>query len=177
MANNLGLGSHERELRDCPARNDVGNGTLTMCLRRLTGVDHRSRSRYTVSVGEGDRRLSSGLMDDISDAEGAGTIWCPRMRIQDMAPKGTLHIMIELISANTLSETLITLGPNQNSPCGIGGIAPGTCYDRDKQAWAFEADTHSETLRVRVLYCDVRNVPRNHIRSVRLVMTLTLTRS
>ena len=79
---------------------------------------------------------------------------------------GSLHLVVELISANTLSETLITLGPNQNSPNGVGGLTAGTCYDRDKQAWSFEADTHSDTLRVRVVYRDVRNVPRNHIRSV-----------
>ena len=50
------------------------------------------------------------------------------------------------------------------APSGICGLAAATCYDRDKQAWAFEADTHSEMLRVRVMYRDVRNVPRNHIR-------------
>merc|ERR1712137_1438744 len=54
----------------------------------------------------------------------------------------------------------------QNSPNGIGGLTAGTCYDRDKQAWSFEADTHSDSLRVRVVYRDVRNVPRNHIRYV-----------
>lgn len=77
---------------------------------------------------------------------------------------GSLHLVVELISANTLSETFITLGPSQNSPNGVGGLTAGTCYDRDKQAWSFEADTHSDSLRVRVVYRDVRNVPRNHIR-------------
>ncbi|XP_046439487.1 uncharacterized protein LOC124190690 [Daphnia pulex] len=149
----------------------VGNGTLALRLRRLTGVDHRSRSRYYISVGEGDRRLSSGLMDDISDAEGAGSVWCPRVRMQDVAPKGVLRLMVELVSANTLSEALITLAPTTQvtgTPGSIGGLSAGTCYDRDKQAWSFEADTHSEngTLRVRVVYRDVRNVPRNHIRYV-----------
>lgn len=125
----------------------VGNGTLTLRLRRLTGVDHRSRSRYYISVGEGDRRLSSGLMDDVSDAEGAGSVWCPRVRMQDVAPKGVLRLMVELVSANTLSEALITLAPNNQvtgTPGSIGGLSAGTCYDRDKQAWSFEADTHSE---------------------------------
>jgi hypothetical protein len=125
----------------------VGNGTLALRLRRLTGVDHRSRSRYYISVGEGDRRLSSGLMDDISDAEGAGSVWCPRVRMQDVAPKGVLRLMVELVSSHTLSEALITLAPTTQvtgTPGSIGGLSAGTCYDRDKQAWSFEADTHSE---------------------------------
>lgn len=159
LANNLGLGGHERESPSHRNRlpadvlpgsagigDHVGNGTLALRLRRLTGVDHRSRSRYYISVGEGDRRLSSGLMDDVSDAEGAGSVWCPRVRIQDIAPKGVLRLMVELVSANTLSEALITLAPNNQTgtPGGIGGLSAGTCYDRDKQAWSFEADTHSE---------------------------------
>lgn len=159
LANNLGLSGHER---DSPSHRNrlpvdilpgsaglgdhVGTGTLALRLRRLTGVDHRSRSRYYISVGEGDRRLSSGLMDDVSDPEGAGSVWCPRVRIQDIAPKGVLRLMVELVSANTLSEALITLAPNNQTgtPGGIGGLSAGTCYDRDKQAWALEADTHSE---------------------------------
>lgn len=163
LANNLGLGGHERDtLGSSPAHRNralsgdatagllgdghVGTGTLALRLRRLTGVDHRSRSRYYISVGEGDRRLSSGLMDDISDAEGAGSAWCPRVRIQEIAPKGVLRLMVELVSANTLSEAVITLAPNNQTgtPGGIGGLSAGTCYDRDKQAWSFEADTHSE---------------------------------
>ena len=94
LASNLGLGSHEREgLRDSPTRNiDIGNGTLALRLRRLTGVDHRSRSRYIISIGDGDRRLSSGIMDDISDAEGAGSVWYPRMRMQDIASKSSYFI-------------------------------------------------------------------------------------
>jgi hypothetical protein len=55
--------------------------------------------------------------------------------------------MVELVSANTLSEALITLAPNNQvtgTPGSIGGLSAGTCYDRDKQAWSFEADTHSE---------------------------------
>ena len=169
LASNLGLSDkeREREMRErgrVGSSGDLGSGSLALRLRRLTGVDHKSRSRYYMSVGDGDRRISSGLLDDVSDSEGAGSIWCPRLRLQDMAPKGTLRLQVELVSANTLSETFITLGANQNTPSGIGGLAAATCYDRDKQAWAFEADTHSEMLRVRVMYRDVRNVPRNHIR-------------
>lgn len=171
LANNLGLsgssggGGHERDspisqrgIRDSSGvvqlgDHALGNGCLSLRLRRLTGVDHRSRSRYFLSVGEGERRLSSGLMDDISDAEGAGSAWTPRMRIQDMAPKGTLRLTVELVSANTISETIINL-PAVNHPGAVSpslAIAMGsannsssTCYDRDKQAWSFETDSHPE---------------------------------
>ena len=96
LASNLGLGSHERDcLRDSPTRNiDIGNGTLALRLRRLTGVDYRSRSRYIISIGDGDRRLSSGIKDDISDAEGAGSVWYPRIRLQDIASKSTYSSLL-----------------------------------------------------------------------------------
>lgn len=156
LANNLGLGGGESPNHRPrspmmhvaePIGDHVGSGTLALRLRRLTGVDHRSRSRYYISIGEGERRVTSALMDDVSDAEGAGSVWSPRMRIQDVAPKGILKLMVELVSANTISETMLTLSPNsQAGPLlgGLGGLASGTCYDRDKQAWSFEADTHSE---------------------------------
>ncbi|ODM88432.1 hypothetical protein Ocin01_18250 [Orchesella cincta] len=47
-----------------------------------------------------------------------------------------------------------------------GGESGSVCYDRDKQSWTLEADTHSDTLRVRMVYKDVHNVPRNHLRYV-----------
>ena len=165
LANNLGLADRGdsspmsmQRIRETTQLGDhaLGNGSLSLRLRRLTGVDHRSRSRYFLSVGEGERRLSSGLMDDISDAEGAGSVWSPRMRIQDMAPKGTLRLTVELVSANTISETTVNLpmvnhqgaavSPSLAIAIGSSGVASSssTCYDRDKQAWAFEADTHPE---------------------------------
>lgn len=148
-----------------PIGDFVGSGTLALRLRRLTGVDHRSRSRYYISIGEGERRITSALMDDVSDAEGAGSAWCPRMRMQDVAPKGVLKLMVELVSANTISETMLTLAPtNQAGPLmgGLGGLATGTCYDRDKQAWSFEADTHSENGTV-TLGPSSLNVSSNHL--------------
>lgn len=75
-----------------------------------------------------------------------------------------------MVTANTLSE--VSLVPNTSTVVG-GGPAPlnnisppSQCYDRDKQMWTLEADTHSETLRVRLIYKDVHNVPRNHLRYV-----------
>lgn len=173
LANNLGLGGPSSERLNSPTHpsrriavgppetlgdHALGNGTLALRLRRLTGVDHRSRSRYFISVGEGDRRLSSGLMDDISDAEGAGSVWSPRLRIQEIAPKGTLRLMVELVSANTLSEAVVTLPAINGSGSQPGGVmipsgVAGTCYDRDKQAWSLEPDIHSENGRLFAAYC------------------------
>jgi len=72
-----------------------------------------------------------------------------------------------MVTANTLSE--VSLVPNTcGTAGGVGSVGPLTsnsppaqCYDRDKQMWTMEADTHSETLRIRLLYKDLHNVPRN----------------
>lgn len=95
--------------------------------------------------------------------------------------KGLLRIHLEMVTANTLSEvTLVPQVPTTPnpvltvpSPSTAGASSTPTtsseavmCYDRDKQAWTLEADTHSETLRVRMVYKDVHNVPRNHLRYV-----------
>ena len=37
-------------------------------------------------------------------------------------------------------------------------------YDKDKLAWEMETDTNAETLRLRLIHKDAKNIPRNHIR-------------
>lgn len=94
--------------------------------------------------------------------------------------QGLVHIHLEMVTANTLSEVaLVPQVPTTPNP--VLTVSPATsgtstppatesqavmCFDRDKQAWTLEADTHSETLRVRMVYKDVHNVPRNHLRYV-----------
>ena len=73
-----------------------------------------------------------------------------------------------MVTANTLSEVALVPNTTAVNAGGVGTInstsPPVQCYDRDKQAWTLEADTHSETLRVRLVHKDVHNVPRNHLR-------------
>ncbi|XP_066593097.1 uncharacterized protein [Prorops nasuta] len=135
-------------------------GRLSVYLMRLTGFDHRCRVRYSVALGEGDRRIDSGQIDELSDAEGRGYGWHPRDRWSDIAHKGVLRVSLEMVEARTISEVAVqTMGGSSLLP-----TAP--CYDRDKQAWAIRADLHSDTVRLHLVYKDIHNVPRNHLRYV-----------
>jgi hypothetical protein len=135
------------------------DGRVSVYLVRLTGFDNRCRVRYIVSLGEGERRVESGPIEDLSDADGRGFGWQPRVRWSEVAHKGVLRVSLEMLEARTISEVSVqALGP---------GVLPATpCYDRDKQAWAIRADLHSDTVRLHLIYKDIHNVPRNHLRSV-----------
>ena len=58
-----------------------------MYLNRLTGFDHQCRVRYNIVLGEGERRLDSGILDDVSDSDGKGYGWHPRTRFNDLVYK------------------------------------------------------------------------------------------
>ncbi|KAK8379270.1 hypothetical protein O3P69_019257 [Scylla paramamosain] len=135
-------------------------GRPSVQLRRLTGFDHQCRVRYLMVVGEGERRADSGILDQLSDHDGRTPGWSPaRTRLHDLVHKGVLRLYLEMILANTTSEVRLQPLP-QGAPTAV------LCYDRDKQAWALEADLHSDTLRLKLVFNDVHNVPRNHLRYV-----------
>lgn len=75
-----------------------------------------------------------------------------------------------MLLANTLSEVAVSAMGGTGlalAAAGASGTVPGgaaQCYDRDKQAWAIKADCHSETVRFHMVYKDIHNVPRNHLR-------------
>jgi len=49
-------------------------------------------------------------------------------------------------------------------------------YDKDKLAWEIEPDLNGETLRIRLVHKDVKNIPRNHIRcSLEFYVTFSFT--
>lgn len=136
------------------------DGRVSVYLMRLTGFDHRCRVRYSVALGESERRIDSGQIEDISDAEGCGFGWHTRVRWSDIAHKGTLRVSLEMLEARTICEVAVqALGSQTLLPA-----AP--CYDRDKQAWAIRADLCSDTVRLQLMYKDIHNVPRNHLRCV-----------
>jgi hypothetical protein len=64
-----------------------GDGRVSVYLNRLTGFDHQCRVRYNIVLGENDRRLDSGIMDDVSDTDGKGYGWHPRTRFNDLVYK------------------------------------------------------------------------------------------
>lgn len=60
---------------------------LFVYLNRLTGFDHHCRVRYVITLGEGDRTINSGLLDDISDSNGKSYGWGPRVRFADVVQR------------------------------------------------------------------------------------------
>ncbi|XP_020287512.1 uncharacterized protein LOC109856547 [Pseudomyrmex gracilis] len=132
---------------------------VSVYLIRLSGFDHRCRVRYILALGEGDRRIDSGQIEDISDSEGCGFGWHTKFRWSEIAHKGTLRVSLEMLEARTICEVAVqALGPT------VLPAAP--CYDRDKQAWTIRADLNSDTVRLHLVYKDIHNVPRNHLRYV-----------
>ncbi|CAG9135901.1 unnamed protein product [Plutella xylostella] len=134
-----------------------GGGGLTLRLVRLSGEGQSCRVRYALALGEGERRVHSGPLEALCDAEGGTPAWAPRppARLAQQLHKGGVRLTLELVWARALVELGVAAGGR-----------PATCYDRDKQAWALRCDTHSDTVRLHMLYRDVQHVPRNHLRYV-----------
>lgn len=132
-----------------------GCGKEPMALRlvRLSGEGQQCRVRYALAVGEGERRVHSGPLECVCDAEGRTPVWGPRPPARHS--NKAVRLTVELSWARLLAELAVA----------AGGRA-ATCYDRDKQAWAVRCDMHSETVRLHMLYRDVHHVPRNHLRYV-----------
>ncbi|XP_054710150.1 uncharacterized protein LOC129219863 [Uloborus diversus] len=134
------------------------NNRPRVLLNRLTGFDHQCRVMYRVVLGEGERKIDSGILDQISDMSGRIRGFSLRCQVTDLVRRAVLRVYTEMICANTISEAKVptTRDPNSTS----------NCYDRDKQGWCVEADLEGEQLRLKLFYSDLHNVPRNHLRSV-----------
>ncbi|OAD56972.1 hypothetical protein WN48_02497 [Eufriesea mexicana] len=66
-----------------------------------------------------------------------------------------------MVEARTICEVAVQArGPST--------LAATPCYDRDKQAWMIRADLHSDTVRLHLVYKDIHNVPRNHLRAAKM---------
>lgn len=80
-----------------PNGRDSSEERLIVYLNRLTGFDHQCRVRYIMVLGEGERRIDSGLLDDISDTDGKSYGWAPRIRLADLVHR--VSIVYEFIHA------------------------------------------------------------------------------
>lgn len=140
------------------------DGGISVYLMRLTGFDHGCRVRYSVALGEGDRRIDSGQIEDLSDPEGCGFGWHPRVRWSEIAHKGVVRVSLEMVEARTICEVAVQAR-------GAAVLPAAPCYDRDQQAWTVRADLHSDTVRLHLVYKDIHNVPRNHLRFVTVFIT------
>lgn len=143
-----------------PQQSDSGSreSRPLVCLNRLTGFDHQCRVKYRVVLGEGERRIDSGILEDFSDNEGHGYGWPLKCQLSDLVRRGLIRVHLEMISANTVSEVKLCVS-------NVLGMS-AHCYDRDKQAWSIETDVNTEFLRLKIIYKDIYNVPRNHLRHV-----------
>lgn len=100
--------------------------------------------------------------------------------------QGTVRVHLEMMMANTLSEVAVASSVGLQTPAPPPGthqppaavVLPtpvlAQCYDRDKQAWTIKSDCHSETVRLHMVYKDIHNVARNHLRYRLFPKTVTI---
>ncbi|CAD1468928.1 unnamed protein product [Heterotrigona itama] len=132
---------------------------ISVYLMRMSGFDHRCRVKYSVALGEGNRRIDSGQLEDLSAAEQCGLGWHTQAKWSEIAHKGVLRVSLEMMEARTICEVAVQArGPSD--------LPTTPCYDRDNQAWMIQADLNSDTVRLHFIYKDIHNVPRNHLRLV-----------
>lgn len=62
-------------------------GRISVYLNRCTGFDHQCRVRYMLVLGDGEKRLDSGLLDDVSDSDGKSYGWHSRYKFSELVTK------------------------------------------------------------------------------------------
>lgn len=62
-------------------------GRISVYLNRCTGFDHQCRVRYMLVLGDGEKRLDSGVLDDVSDSDGKSYGWHPRYKFSELVTK------------------------------------------------------------------------------------------
>lgn len=77
-----------------PYGREPGEERFFVHLNRLTGSDHQCRVRYVMILGEGDRTINSGLLDDISDTNGKSFGWLPRIRFPDIVQRVRINFYL-----------------------------------------------------------------------------------
>ena len=152
---------------------------MTIYLNRQTGLDRTCRVKFNMRVGEGENMTESGARDELSDLDGKSFGWLPRVKFSDCISRGIFKLLVEMVSINTVRKPIVRISPIhssqllcllQISQVELPIIPPNPIglplYDKDKLAWEIETDLNSDTLKVRLVHKDVKNVPRNHIRYV-----------
>ncbi|CAB4065232.1 unnamed protein product [Lepeophtheirus salmonis] len=136
----------------------TGNASMTIYLNRQTGLDRNCRVKFNLKIGDGESQVESGDRDEISDHDGKSYGWLPMVKFADCVSRGVLKLIVEMISINTVSLLEIPVVPP--NPVGL------PVYDKDKLAWEVEPDMNGDTLKLRMIHKDAKNIPRNHIRYV-----------
>lgn len=69
-------------------------GRISVYLNRCTGFDHQCRVRYMLVLGDGDKRLDSGILDDVSDSDGKSYGWHPRYKFSELVIKVRIYTIL-----------------------------------------------------------------------------------
>ncbi|XP_059088324.1 uncharacterized protein LOC131884527 isoform X1 [Tigriopus californicus] len=132
--------------------------SVTVYLTRHSGLDRTCRVKFILKLGDGDAQIDSGMLDEASDSDGRSYGWLPRAKLADLVHKGTLRLVVEMVSVNVVSLVELPVVPPNPIGCPL--------YDNDKHTWELESDLNGDTLRLRLVHKDAKNIPRNHIRYV-----------
>jgi len=89
-----------------PFGRDPSDERLFVYLNRLTGFDHQCRVRYVMTLGESERTINSGLLDDISDSNGKSYGWSPRIRLADIAQRVSFYNTLSYTSDKGIVKTI-----------------------------------------------------------------------
>lgn len=164
---------------------DVRGGSA-VTLRRLSNFDHYCKFKYRIHIGvieptplavagnqptpvkppvihnpHKSQVISSNEMDSLFiDADTQDKLVLPTNIYKLATLKGVITIKIECYQAILLTLLQIPMDRNRHRAL--------RCYDRDKQAWLFEAHMKSDKLKFYVFYGDIGTVPRGCIRMMNI---------
>ena len=171
---------------------DVRGGS-TVTLKRLSNYDHYCKFNYRVHIGtieptplsgvkpttssgtvnsqltpkalpnhpHQNKCISSAEMGSLfTNADTPDKVVLPTNIYKLASSKGVITIKIECYQVVSLSLLTIPMDKNRHKAMKV--------YDRDKQAWHFEAHMKSERLKFYVFYGDIATVPRNCIRMMNI---------
>lgn len=132
-------------------------GRPLIYLTRQTSFGHLCRVRYRLILGYADRILETEVLEQVLDTSGSGNAYDVGQTLYTFAiQRVQLPVRVELLSVTAISEI-------QVDPCRRGKNK-SHLYDRDKQAWMLETEIVRETLKMKLYYADIHNVPRGFSR-------------
>jgi len=176
---NVNLKINERNVSDV-------RGGSAVTIRRLSNFDHYCKFKYRIHIGvieptplpvpgkpvaappppkplhhPHNKVISSNEMDSLFiDADTQDKLVLPTSIYKLATIKGVITVKIECIQAIVLTLLQIPMDRNRHRAL--------RCYDRDKQAWLFEAHMKSDRLKFYVFYADIATIPRGCIRMMNI---------
>ena len=159
--------------------NNDTRGSSVVTLKRLSNFDHYCKFRYRMTLGVIEPTAIPGtqpikpaptphnkvIRDEEKDSlfvdgDTQDKLSLPANVYRLATIKGIITIKIECIQSIMLTLLQIPMDRNRHRAL--------RCYDRDKQAWLFEAHMKSDKLKFYIFYGDIATVPRNSIRMMNI---------